>query len=85
MKDGDKQVEEVKTTEVVRDKKKAVLFINLHYFGLSLGFLLSKFLYILNPKLQPTEIIFMRSVVGLVALTLYLRSKMKAVVWDTMP
>ena len=83
-KEDEKEVEVGKNV-VVKDKKKAILFINLHYFGLSLGFLLAKFLYIRHSSLEPEQIIFMRSLVGLIAHAIYLRSKIKAVVWDDMP
>jgi hypothetical protein len=64
---------------------KAVFLINLHYFVISIGFLLSKVVYNLNPELKPVQLLGLRSMVSTLVLGVYLNTKLKNILYESLP
>ena len=64
---------------------RGILLINCSIFCLSLTFLSSKFLYESHSDMKPSQLLFMRGVISTLFSMLWVNTKIKFVVWDSIP
>jgi hypothetical protein len=71
--------------EFPRSPAKAIVLINCSIFCLSLTFLASKFLYESHSDMEASQLLFMRGIISSTFSILWVNTKLKMVVWDSIP
>lgn len=64
------------------DEVKGVIYVNLSIFSTSLSLLLSKVLFVRNPKLELIEMLMIRGMLASCVSLIVINRRLKEVTWD---